>query len=132
MKIYTDGSCFPNPNGYGGWAFVVVDNGSVLYSDYGGDAPTTNNRMELAAILEAMIWAGNRKCSIYSDSQYCVNVINEWYESWVRGKRLVGKANMDIIEKLMGVYYAGNFVVDWVRGHNGNDFNEMADDLANN
>ena len=130
VKIYTDGSCFPNPDGYGGWSFVVVDKGRVVHSENGSDFPTTNNRMELTAIYHAMLWAEGMKCTIYSDSQYSVNTITEWYNSWVKKNKLGGKANIDILKDLMREYNNNNCDVEWVRGHDGNEFNEIADSLA--
>jgi ribonuclease HI len=131
MKIYTDGSCFPNPNGCGGWAFIVVDNNRVVYRGFGNDKSTTNNRMELTAIIEALEWVGVRQATIYSDSQYSINSIVVWYDGWVKRNTLDKKANTDLIGYANELYKERNVKIEWVRGHDGNEYNEMADELCN-
>jgi ribonuclease HI len=131
MKIYTDGSCFPNPNGCGGWAFIAVDNNKIIHRGLGSDKSTTNNRMELTAIIEALEWLGDEPATIYSDSQYSINSIIIWYDGWVMRGSVDKKANTDLIGYANELYKKKNVKIEWVRGHDGNEYNEMADELCN-
>jgi ribonuclease HI len=121
IEIYTDGSCVKNPNGPGGWAFCIIDdNIDFIMSD--GDSCTTNNRMELTAIIEALssIKSGS-ECTIYTDSQLCINcAIGKW-------KR---KANLDLWEKYDILSQNKIIHFEWVKGHSGNKYNELVDNLA--
>ena len=86
LKIWTDGSCLGNP-GPGGWAFVAT-NGKDTAERSGGEKNTTNNRMELTALIFALAATQTRykndKCVIKSDSAYCVNMFNDWIYNWQR------------------------------------------------
>lgn len=135
MMIYTDGSSTGGV-GPGGWAFVAVsgiDNAPV-HEASGHDPHTTNNRMELQAIVEAMRWAGERPCTILSDSQLCVKTLTTWARGWRRRGwfKYDGGVpmNLDIVRPALELYEAGRFKLRWVRGHAGNVFNERADVLA--
>lgn len=131
-EIYTDGSCIGNP-GPGGWAFLVIDKSAthdegpmsgVVYQESGSEKETTNNRMEMTALIKALEHALSKKFGkvrIYSDSTLLVNTINE---GWKR------KANLDLwleIEKLLGRV---KIELGWVKAHDKNLFNNMVDQLA--
>ncbi|MCK5017289.1 MAG: ribonuclease HI [Candidatus Peribacteraceae bacterium] len=131
IEIYTDGSCFPNPNGNGGWAFAL----SLDEYRSGYEKNTTSNRMELVAILEAIHYAKerypNEPLYIFSDSQYCVNGFNQWMHKWERKnwKRKRGVvANLDLWKKLYDVHEEVTLV--WVKGHNEDEMNDFVDALA--
>ncbi len=134
VHIYTDGACKGNP-GPGGWGALLTfeDNERELF---GGIAQTTNNRMELTAVIEALT-ALKRRCRIelYTDSQYVMNGIKEWLPQWKRRgwKTAANKPvkNVDLWEKLDALVAAHEVHWHWVRGHNGHPGNERADDLAN-
>lgn len=129
IQIYTDGACFPNPDGYGGWAFVAVDDDDVKYIESGSERSATNNRMELTAIIMAMQWCDNGTC-IHSDSKYSINAITQWYDGWVAANKLDTKCNIDLISVANELYKEKNLKLKWVKGHNGDIYNEIADDLA--
>jgi len=142
IKIYTDGSCLLNPGGPGGWAFVVADHTDITITDStsffcGGNKETTNNAMELTAILEALRWAEDNNRSsfiIHSDSKYSMNVCNNWMHIWARNswKNREGQkiANDGIVKSIYNLSTKVAFKVEWVAGHSGNVFNEFADSLA--
>ena len=87
IDVYTDGSCIGNP-GPGGWGFVAVQEGKAVYEENGDEADTTNNRMEMLAVIRALEWLEGRSACIHSDSELTVNVFNR---SWR------GKANPDLV-----------------------------------
>lgn len=135
VTIYTDGSCYPNP-GPGGWAFVVYEGGAEVYSASGADRQTTNNRMEIAGALEALLWLGDRPGRILSDSRYVVDGANSWTRSWARNgwqRKTKGGTttvlNVDLWQLLVAARRPQH-QVEWVRGHVGNAGNERADALA--
>ncbi len=120
IEIWTDGGCRPNP-GRGGWGVVIKD-GEAVSTFHGGRRRTTNNRMEFQAVIEALKRVEpEREAVVYSDSQLVVNVLSGKWR---------GKLNRDLIEKAKGLMRGRNVTFQWVRGHNGNRFNEMADALA--
>lgn len=131
--IATDGACSGNP-GPGGWAWVdelTGENGS------GGAKRTTNNIMELTAMLEALRYADpDKSLLIRADSQYVINVVTKWGPGWRRKgwKKADGKpvANQQLIADLLEAYEAraAKTQIDWVRGHTGDAGNEEADRLA--
>lgn len=130
LHIWTDGSCDPNP-GAGGWAFTASDGSEAK----GGDSETTNNRMELFAILMAMrSLPDGTVVTIYSDSQYCVNGLTVWRAAWARRawhkKDGSAVANRDLWMVLDAEQRRLQARFEWVRGHNGNPGNERADELA--
>lgn len=129
-EIYTDGSCYPNPDGVGGWAFKVISQ-KESFSDSGGDNHTTNNRMELMAILKGLeVIPHSSNVYIYSDSKYCVNSINYWIWGWV-GKNFEDVKNADLMQSLHEAMLKHNKVVAyWVKGHNGHPENEEVDKMA--
>lgn len=143
IKIYTDGSCLVNPGGAGGWAFVVADQSDVCITDTteffcGGEPSTTNNAMELRAILEALRWAEkNRRNNffIHTDSKYAMKVCNEWSKLWAKNKwkNREGQtvANLELVKEIYQLGQSIKYSALWVPGHTGNLWNEFADSLAN-
>jgi len=135
--IYTDGSCLRNPDGPGGWAAVIADQvKGELTELHGGEASTTNNRMELTAALQALAFA--RKGSIidlYTDSQYLKNAFTKnWLSSWKRKGWVTAAGtpvkNQDIWLKLDEAFSGHKVRFHWVKGHVGVAQNERCDELA--
>jgi ribonuclease HI len=132
--VFTDGSCDPNP-GPGGWGYVWVEDGQILGEQHGHEPDTTNNRMELTALIEAFeALPGDGAFTVYSDSQLCVNTINEWAAGWEkRGwKRKTGPIkNLDLVKRLYALSLAKPHIeLKWIRAHDGSRWNEYADALA--
>ncbi len=132
--IFTDGSCDPNP-GAGGWGWVWVREGEILDQGHGRVADTTNNRMELQALIEAFRkLPGGADLVAYSDSQLCVNTINQWASGWEkRGwKRKGGPIkNLELVQELYALSLAKPQIeLQWIRAHEGTRWNEYADALA--
>jgi ribonuclease HI len=132
--VFTDGSCDPNP-GQGGWGWVWVEAGSILEQGHGREPDTTNNRMELRALIEAFKkLPADRDLAVYCDSQLCVNTINEWAPGWEkRGwKRKSGPIkNLDLVQELYALALAKPRIdLRWIRAHEGSRWNEYADALA--
>ena len=132
--VFTDGSCEGNP-GPGGWGFVWVEDGRIVEERHGSDASTTNNRMELTALIEAyQILPDDAKLQIHSDSQLCVKTVNEWAAGWEqRGwRRKSGPiANLELVQRLYRLANAHPAVeLKWIRAHDGSRWNEYADALA--
>lgn len=132
--IFTDGSSIPNP-GPGGWGFVWVKQGKILLEKNGQDSDTTNNRMELTALIEAFkVAPSNEALNIYSDSDLCVKTVNEWAKSWEkRGwKRKTGPiANLELVQELYGLAQEKPLLkLQWIKAHNGWLWNEYADALS--
>lgn len=136
VEIYTDGACKGNP-GPGGWG-VLLKSGATEKELFGGEASTTNNRMELMAVIEALS-ALKRPCKVvlHLDSQYVLKGITEWLPGWkAKGWKTASKApvkNADLWQRLDALVAQGGHVIDWrwVRGHAGDPGNERADALAN-
>jgi len=131
---YTDGSCIKNTKGYGngGWASVIVDeDNQVLEELYSGNLYTTNNRMELKAVLETLKYFKNpTEIKIVSDSMYVVNSIcNHWAEKWFENEDY-SKENLDLWWEVLELLKFHNVTVEWVKGHSTNKYNNRADELA--
>ena len=133
--VFTDGGCEGNP-GPGGWGWVWVDGGVVRGWGFGHDPATTNNRMELTALIEAYkAVPEDAAVTIHSDSQLCVNTINEWAAGWERRgwKRKTGPIkNLELVQELYAL--AGrhpSVTLQWIKAHVGSRWNEVADALAN-
>lgn len=136
IEIYTDGACSGNP-GKGGWGAVLV------YKDtekelYGAEKETTNNRMELTAVIKALS-ALKEPCEVTltTDSKYvCDAVTKEWVYSWKKnGWKKADKKpalNVDLWEQLLPLLEKHNVFFCWVKGHNGHPYNERCDKLAVN
>ena len=136
MIIHTDGACKGNP-GPGGWG-ALLESGDSRKELFGGELDTTNNRMEITAVIEALS-ALKRPCqvSLYLDSEYVRKGITEWIAGWkARGWRTSTKApvkNVDLWQKLDALVAGSGHRIEWhwVRGHAGHAGNEQADALAN-
>jgi ribonuclease HI len=131
IEVYTDGACKGNP-GPGGWAWAVAPEGTPR--DSGGELQSTNQRMEIRAVLEAMR-SLKGQLVIVSDSTYVVNCINKkWYVNWQRnGWRNSQKqpvANQDLWKPLVDLYDPRLHTFRWVKGHSGNPMNDLVDALA--
>lgn len=136
--IYTDGACLGNP-GPGGWGVVATKPADSNYvRELSGCQPeTTNNRMELTAVINGLLFIPTESSSILivTDSQYVVNAINKgWLQSWVKHgwRKSDGKPvlNSDLWEKLHNLLYAHQVQFQWVKGHAGHIENERCDQLA--
>lgn len=134
VVIYTDGACKGNP-GPGGWG-AVLQSGGHEKELWGGEKLTTNNRMELTAVIEALA-SLRRRCTIdlYTDSEYVRNGITSWIHGWkARGWRTADKKpvkNVELWQKLEALAAGHEVRWHWVRGHAGHPGNERADMLAN-
>ena len=132
IKIYTDGSCNPNP-GPGGWAAIIRADGKEHILT-GGDGKTTNNRMELTAALQALQSIKNSSSiELFTDSEYLRRGITEWLPNWKtrNWKRKGGTlANIDLWQALDQVMSHHKVSWKWVRGHAGHRENQRADQLA--
>ena len=134
LVIYTDGACRGNP-GPGGWGALLVYNGSEKEL-FGGEAQTTNNRMELKAAIEALK-ALKRPCSLtlYTDSKYVQNGIQQWIRGWkAKGWKTAAKKpvkNVDLWKELDEQVGKHDISWQWIKGHAGVEGNERADQLAN-
>lgn len=136
VTIYTDGACKGNP-GPGGWG-VLLQSGPHEKELYGGESFTTNNRMELMAVIQALS-ALKRPCEVtlHLDSEYVRKGITEWITGWkARGWRTASKdpvKNADLWQELDKLVHQGPHRIQWhwVKGHAGNLGNERADALAN-
>ena len=133
VELYTDGACSGNP-GPGGWG-VLLRSGSRERTLHGGEPETTNNRMELRAVIEGLN-ALKRPCAvdIYTDSRYVKDGIGQWLPRWKRnGWRTAQKKpvkNQDLWEQLDAALQRHEVRWHWVRGHSGHPENERADELA--
>jgi ribonuclease HI len=132
--VFTDGSATPNP-GVGGWAAVYVIEGTVVAEVNGGDPATTNNRMELTALLRGIeLVPTGTPATLYSDSQLAVRTLNEWAPAWeARGwRRAKGPVeNLDLVRPLFELVRSRpELTVAWIRAHVGHRWNEYADRLA--
>ncbi len=129
IQYYTDGSCEPNP-GTGGFAVIKNMKPHVL----GGDFDTTNIRMEGRAIIEALKDSKGEPCEIYSDSEFWIKVVTVWSIPWEANgwKKKGGEIkNLDIVKEICPLYKASKAKLIWVRGHNEDPGNELADHWAN-
>ena len=136
IDIYTDGACSGNP-GKGGWGAVLVYN-QTEKELCGGEKATTNNRMELTAVISALK-AVKEPCEITvtTDSKYVCDAINKgWVYSWKRnGWKKADKKpalNVDLWEQLLSLLEIHKVTFNWVKGHNGHEYNERCDRLAVN
>jgi ribonuclease HI len=136
VEIYTDGACKGNP-GPGGWG-VLLRSGTTQKELFGGERSTTNNRMELMAVIQALE-ALKRPCAVtlYVDSQYVLKGMTEWLPGWkAKGWKTASKQpvkNQELWQRLDDLVAHGGHAIEWrwVRGHNGHPGNERADELAN-
>ena len=135
-EVYTDGACSGNP-GPGGWAWAVAPGGDP--HDSGGERLTTNQRMELQAVLEALrsLGVGSEAGPIVvvSDSTYVINCFRDkWWVKWQqngwRNSKRQPVANADLWKPLVELVNSGSVTFRWVRGHSGDPMNELVDTLA--
>lgn len=136
LEIFTDGGCHGNP-GPGGWAFRIVDSGGTIQdeaSGYAGD--TTNNRMELTAVIRALEAVRDRNAliTVVTDSTYVRDGINSWIRNWKKnGWQTAAKKpvkNRDLWQQLDAVNDSVGPEWRWVRGHAGNEHNEACDAMV--
>lgn len=133
--VFTDGSSSPNP-GPGGWGAVYVNENTIVSEAYGYGGDTTNNRMELLALIRAAdLVPEGRQETVYSDSSLAVRTVNEWAVGWEkRGwKRKTGPVeNLDLVKQAYETYRRRpELQVVWIKAHVGFRWNEYADELAN-
>lgn len=134
VTIYTDGACKgnPGPGGWGAWLSWAGHEKEL----FGGEASTTNNRMELTAVIEALSSLKRKvPVALYTDSEYVKNGITSWIHGWKkRGWRTASNQpvkNIDLWQRLDSLVAAHDVQWHWVRGHTGDPGNERADALAN-
>ena len=135
VEIYTDGACKGNP-GKGGWG-AILRYRDVVRELYGGEMETTNNRMELMAVIQALqaLKRPGLDIKIFSDSRYVLSGISEWLPGWkARGWKTAGRKpvlNQDLWQQLDALSQLHQIEWNWVKGHSGIAGNERADELAN-
>jgi len=137
IKIYTDGGCTGNP-GPGGWgAVLIIENNETKLS--GGEQSTTNNKMELTAVIKALEFVENNyslddSIQIYTDSQYVKNGITSWIINWEKnGWKTASKQpvkNKEFWIVLRALTKRSNIKWFWVKGHSGDKYNEICDQLV--
>lgn len=134
--VFTDGFCEPNP-GQGGWGAVKVIDGQIVQERHGHEDYTTNNRMELRALVEGYkLLRDDEHLPVFSDSELCVNTITRWAAAWerngwTRGKKREEIKNLDLVKELYELAKSrSNAKLQWIRGHAGSRWNEYADALS--
>ena len=132
--IYTDGACLGNP-GPGGWGAIIISKNYSKRIIKGGTRNTTNNRMELMAVIEALSEIKeNCKIKIFTDSKYVINGIESWIENWKKNNWVTSNKkkvkNVDLWTKLDNVRVGKIISWEWVKGHSGIKLNEEVDILA--
>ncbi|MEZ5891584.1 MAG: ribonuclease HI [Parvularculaceae bacterium] len=133
IEVFTDGACLGNP-GPGGWGVLIIDSGKRRELN-GGEADTTNNRMEMLAAIRALEETpASAKVALHTDSQYVKNGITEWIKGWKKNgwKTSAGKPvkNKDLWLALDSLIVDRHVEWHWVKGHNGHPENERVDELA--
>lgn len=132
--VFTDGAASPNP-GPGGWGAVYVVDNSIIAERWGDEPHTTNNRMELAALLAGiqMVPAGT-PTTVWTDSQLCVNTFAKWAHNWAARNWRRKDGSVKNIELVKEIYYLlkerPELTMSWIAAHNGQRWNEYADSLA--
>lgn len=138
VKLFTDGGCSGNP-GPGGWAYILKHTATGKVSEQsGGDPATTNNRMELQAVIEGLKRLTRKTAvCVVTDSGYVKNGITQWMKNWKRnnwmrkeGKKLVPVKNIELWKELDALVQQHDVSFEWVKGHAGHPENERCDELA--
>lgn len=136
IEIYTDGSCYPNDGtGNGGYSFVVVEDNALIHEYCRKESPTTSNRMEIQAIIDAIYFIQEElqgeDVVIYSDSKYCVRGYNDWIYKWnSRSWKTSMGGNVQNQDLWKELYELKGYTLKWVKGHAENQWNNLADELA--
>jgi len=128
IELFTDGSCLGNP-GPGGWCAILrYKNNEKILS--GKEANTTNNRMELTAVIEGL-QALKEPCEVelFSDSRYVLDGLNSWISNWIK-KDFKKVKNDDLWRKYLKISKPHKIHIHWVKGHNGHEENEKCDEIA--
>lgn len=135
VELHTDGACSGNP-GPGGWAYILKHPASGQVRERaGGEGQTTNNRMELTAVIEGLgALTRPSRVALHSDSQYVLNGLESWMDGWKkRGWKTASKQpvkNEDLWKALDDLRTEHTLTFHWIRGHTGHPENERADELA--
>ena len=144
LHIYTDGGCSGNP-GPGGWAYIMVletfQGNKVLAENWGAERDTTNNRMELTAVISSLTAVKTmndvpKQVAVYTDSQYVQKGMTEWIGNWKRNswrtsdKKPVKNKDLWLLLDALAEAFPISWI--WIKGHAGNEFNERCDDLTQN
>jgi len=142
VKIYTDGGCSVNP-GPGGWAYIIIlktfQGEITIAQNQGAQEETTNNRMELTAVIESLKMFKSMKdvpknVSVYTDSQYVQKGITEWIINWKRNNWKTSDKkpvkNKELWTELDSLASETSINWEWVRGHAGDKYNEMCDQMV--
>ncbi|PIE99090.1 MAG: ribonuclease HI [Treponema sp.] len=140
IDIYTDGACSGNP-GPGGWAFVVIIDGELTAKKSGGEKNTTNNKMELTAVIKAFefllandIPTSNKAPKVYTDSKYVQQGISDWIHNWKKNNWRTSQKkpvkNQELWQSLDCLANQINPQWLWVKAHNNNEYNELCDKMA--
>lgn len=130
LIFYTDGSASPNP-GPGGFAVISADGQPVAL---GSEKQSTNIRMEAMALISALKLAKGQPVQIFTDSEFWINVLTKWAKAWQANgwKKKGGEIkNLELVKEAFELYSASQAKLMWVRGHNNNELNELADQWAN-
>ncbi|MSP90866.1 MAG: ribonuclease HI [Myxococcales bacterium] len=132
--VFTDGGARPNP-GQGGWGWVYVEAGRILAQGHGGDRQTTNNRMEMSAIIDALRHLPPDAATVlYSDSDLCIKTLTQWARGWeARGwRKKDGEIkNLDLVQQAWALVQERPHVrLQWIKAHDGSRWNEYVDALA--
>ena len=135
LEIYTDGACLGNP-GPGGWAALIIDNNQERILS-GNNEMTTNNRMELLAVIKALESINHHlEITIYTDSKYVINGITSWIKKWKtndwKNSSKTPVKNIDLWKILDVSSQKKKIKWVWVKGHSGNNYNDKVDKIARN
>lgn len=136
-QVYTDSSCTQNPGGKGAYVALFIENGTIYHETFDLFEKTNSPRMEVMGIHAALKFILHEqhelqnKYQFFSDSEYVVRSINEWMKGWARaGWNNCGKKNIDLWHEIYYLWDSTRFSIKWIRGHNGNQFNELADQFC--
>lgn len=127
--IYTDGACSCNP-GPGAYAYIIVKDGEIIKQHSEGFQSTTNNRMELLAVIKALSNTLEGHVDVFSDSKYVIDSINKgWLRNWQRSNWKERK-NRDLWEEFLAVSTGRDITYSWVQGHANDEYNNKCDRMA--